>query len=134
MNAIFRDIDITPTSHTPTISIYQGRCVLSKSACRLLQLSDNHPRIRVRQDLNNPQRLYISRSWNDSGYHTVQRKDGKCRIINSVSLSIKLKMLLDGYGTYKICEDSPVIEDDIISYEIFFKKVRGIQDRHLVKG
>ena len=113
-------------AHSDDIHIPREVCVEQ----RHLQLSDNHPRIRVRQDLNNPQRLYISRSWNDSGYHTVQRKDGKCRIINSVSLSIKLKMLLDGYGTYKICEDSPVIEDDIISYEIFFKKVRSIQDRH----
>jgi len=122
--AILKDIDIAPTRHTPTLSIYRSRCVLSASACKLLGLSDEHPRIRVKTDLVNRGRVYISRSQNDSGFHSSRRADGQTRHIDSVSFCTKLADALDGYGTYKICEDSTVSDGGIVHYEIFFKRCR----------
>jgi len=121
-----QDIDITPTRHTPTISVYEGRVVLSASACALLGLSDDQPRVRVKSDLNHRNRVYISRSQNDSGFHSERRKDGQTRRINCVGFSHKLALVLDGYGTYKICEDSTITDGGIVHYEIFFRKCREV--------
>ena len=123
-----QDIDITPDRHTPTISVYPNRCVISGSGCQLLQLSDSSPRVRVKSDLDNRGRLYISRSNNDSGYYTTGRKHGITRRINSAAFSRKLAELLEGYGTYKICEDSSVIDGSgVTNYELFFRKCRTIR-------
>ena len=119
------DIERIPTRADAVIRVYKDRCVISSRACHILGLSATASRVRIRQDLDQLQRggrvrIYISRSDTPVGYYVKRR--GKIGQINSVALSRKLAEMLEGYGTYRICEEVYNLEKGEICYEIFFRK------------
>lgn len=121
------DIYSGPTASDALVRIYGGRCVLSSRACRLLGLSPQGGRVRIRQDMEQYERggrvrLYISRCSFPYGYEVKRRN--RVGQINSSSLSHNLADKLEGYGTYRICEEVNLWDGDEICYEIFFKKYR----------
>lgn len=120
------DIDRIPTNADAVIRIYRNRCVISARAYNILGLSAAQNRVRVRQDMEQYERggrvrIYISRS-NSPVVGYLVKKRRNVGQINSTRLCSRLANMLDGYGTYRICEEICVSENNETSFEIFFKK------------
>lgn len=124
------DIDYHPTRHDATISIYEGRCILSRRACAILALRPEAPRVRIRQDMEQAQsgriRIYIGHSNSPVGYVVKRVKGRGTGQISSASLARTLASALDGYGTYRIQEEIYTQDrEGQTQYEIFFRKYQS---------
>lgn len=124
------DIERRSVRRDPTITIYNGRCVLSSAACKLLDLPrDSTARVRIRQDMDEARlgrtRIFIAKSHIPIGYPISWSEDRMTGQINSESLSSRLSEKLSGFGTYRICEEVFTEDEGVRQYEIFFKKYRG---------
>ena len=119
------DIARVLPSAAACIRIYKNEIIISAPAAKLLGIPDNPGcRILVRQDADEAQRgrdrVYIARSDTMAGY-PISKKDCRYRLI-SATLIRRLITHLEGYGTYRIDDEVPVVIGGITYYEIFFKK------------
>lgn len=122
------DLERKPVRKDPTITIYNSKCVLSSSACKLLDLPrDNTARVRIRQDMDEARlgrtRIFIAKSHIPIGYPIAWSEDRRTGQINSESLAIRLSDKLSGPGTYRICEEIFTEDNGVRQYEIFFRKL-----------
>ncbi len=118
------DLDNRLQKSVPSIRVYKERCVLNESACSLLGLSEQKPKVFVRQDgeqaMNGRDRIYIGRSDKEIGYEVKMR--GRSGRINSAHLSRQLSQHLSGYGVYRICKEVKIEDGLTTYYEIFFRR------------
>ncbi len=108
---------------SPSIKVYKNRCTLNKEAIDLLKLNLND-KIDISIDQEERKlgrdRIYICKTQSKKGYSLQPR--GRTYRINSTQLSKSLSQYLQGYGTYRICEEVSEIENGVIYYNIFFKR------------
>ena len=127
--AFLSDIDYRPTRHDATISIYEGRCILSRRACVILGIRPDAPRVRIRKDMEQAAsgrtRIYIGHSDGPVGYVVRPCKGRGTGQISSASLARALASSLNGYGTYRIQEEIYTFDQGVTQYEIFFRKYEG---------
>lgn len=109
-----------------TLKVYESEVVLSEAAVKMLGLEDDSPFVIFMEDRDaersKHRRLYVAKAtapW-PMKYPSVRK--GHRRTIRCRDLCRQLALLLDGPGTYRICEEDSYTEFGITWYNIFFRR------------
>lgn len=121
-----------PSRRDCLIHVYRDRCVINASAAKLLHLHPSNPanRVHISRDMEELRagrtRVYISEACADMMAYPVGWTKGRLagRITGS-SPARTLAKMLDGYGTYRICEEISITQSGRRYFEIFFMKFGG---------
>lgn len=111
-------VNAAPSSET-IIRVYPGKLVLSAATMRLLEI-DSASRVAIRTEASGDKgNVYIGNSTNGYSLSLV----GKRGCIRSAVLCRAIANKLQGYGTYKVEADNPVMDySGTTFYSIFFRK------------
>ena len=109
------------------IRIRHDRIDISSKACELIGITHPYKHIRITEDeedvrMGRMNRLYISLSPVRSGLMAKMRNGRHTAYVDCRSLCTMMASRLEGYGTYRVCEEVTRKEGDRVFYEIFFKK------------
>lgn len=118
MDGFRRLVRVTNTAD-PFIHIYKDKCVLTAAAVRLLGIEEEHRA----EFLRLPNHPGIFTCGIDAPLAFPVRRRGNRGVISSKVLAKSLADALDGYGTYRICEEESREYQGRRAYEIFFRRI-----------
>lgn len=109
-----------------TIKIYESELVFSETAVKLLGLRDDSPLVIFMIDrdaeLANRKRIYVAAATGHWPVRYPSSQKGFRRVVRCRELCRKLALELDGFGTYRVCDDDTYADNGIKWYNIFFRR------------